>query len=324
MSTRFPYACRLNSFKSRPDLYEWTYGQGDVRDLVLDGQVEALDSLVLNYPEHFELGQEEVHRALRSSDLRLRAVNTRFPESIYSEGTLINPDSEKREKALALLMEGVDICRDFGADHLVIWLSTDGFDYPFQVDYRSAWEQVHDGICKIADYAHGLRVSLEYKPTEPRKRNLLGDMASTLLLLDECHRSNLGVTIDYCHSLMAGEDPGFAAFLAAKSGRLFGVHLNDGYGHQDDGLMVGSASYVQTAELLFYIMEFGYRDVLYFDTFPQREDPVQECAANIRIVEEICQKLEGLDRALFASARSAQDALRIRRILNRTFFGEAT
>ena len=125
------------------------------------------------------------------------------------------------------------------------------------LDSMVAWEQLQERTRDIADYGHELRVSLEYKPTDPRRQSFLGDMATTLLFLQECDRPNLGVTIDYCHSLMARENPGFAAFLAAKSGRLYGVHLNDGYGYQDDGLMVGPASYVQIAEFLFYVLSFG-------------------------------------------------------------------
>jgi hypothetical protein len=37
--------------------------------------------------------------------------------------------------------------------------------------------------------------------------------------------------------------------LAARHSRILGVHLNDGYGKRDDGLMAGSVHPVQTVEL---------------------------------------------------------------------------
>lgn len=322
MADHFPYACRLNSFKSRPDLYRWTYGHNDVRDLIARaGKVKDLNALVLNYPEHFDLiGEQEVRSALKASNLRLQAMNVRFPSVTYADGILMNPDVGKRKQAIALLKEGVDLCKSLGADQMVMWLSTDGFDYPFQVDYKSAWEQECDGVREVAEFAKDLKISLEYKPTDPRKRSLLADMASTLLLIHECKLPNLGVTIDYCHSLVASENPAYAASLAARSGLLFGVHLNDGYGYHDDGLMVASATYVQTAELLFYLMQFGYQDVVYFDTFPVREDPVQECAANMMSVESICNRLDSLDRRVLAEAQAAQDALAVRRVLYEALF----
>jgi xylose isomerase len=84
--------------------------------------------------------------------------------------------------------------------------------------------------------------------------------------------------------------------------------------------MVASATYVQTAELLFYLMQYGYQDVVYFDTFPVRGDPVQECAANMMSVESICNRLDSLDRRVLAEAQAAQDALAVRRVLYEALF----
>ncbi len=322
MAPHFPYACRLNSFKSRPDLYQWKYGHEDVRDLIeRAGRVGTLDALALNYPEHFDtIGEREVHSALQGGNLHLQAVNIRFPTSVYADGILTNPDAAKRRSAIELVKQAVDICRRLSADQLVLWLSTDGFDYPFQVDYLKAWERERDGICEVAEYASHLKVSLEYKSSDPRTGSVLADMATTLLLIHECKLPNLGVTLDYCHSLMAGETPAYAASLAAKSGLLYGVHLNDGYGYHDDGLMVASITYTQTAELLFCLLQNGYQDVVYFDTFPVREDPVKECAANISCVESICRRLDSMDRKVLTHAQEAQDALAVRRVLHETLF----
>ena len=72
-----------------------------------------------------------------------------------------------------------------------------------------------------------------------------------------------------------------AAALALRDGRLFGVHLNDGYGQADDGLLVGSVHPWQTLELLATLRRHDYRGTIYFDTFPVREDPAAESAANV-------------------------------------------
>ena len=46
--------------------------------------------------------------------------------------------------------------------------------------------------------------------------------------------------------------------LSARHSRLLGVHLNDGYGKRDDGLMVGSVHPLQTIELLYVLERIGY------------------------------------------------------------------
>ena len=66
------------------------------------------------------------------------------------------------------------------------------------------------------------------------------DVATTLLAIREIDRPNLGVTLDFAHVLYADEMPAYAAALVARHSRLLGVHLNDGYGKRDDGLMVAS------------------------------------------------------------------------------------
>ncbi|MGI9252804.1 MAG: hypothetical protein ACR2J8_03590, partial [Thermomicrobiales bacterium] len=96
---------------------------------------------------------------------------------------------------------------------------------------------------------------------------------------------------------------------------LFGVHLNDGYGVADDGLMVGSVRPVQTLELLLALREGSYAGTIYFDTFPIREDPVAECAANIAAVNRLEAAIDRLPLRDLAAARSAHDAIAVDAIL---------
>ena len=98
--------------------------------------------------------------------------------------------------------------------------------------------------------------------------------------------------------LMKKENPAFAAALFLDAGKLTGIHVNDGEGSFDDGMMVGTVHPFKTMELFYYLMKYDYQDVIYFDTFPKREDAVRECEINVKM----CRKLEenirriGLDR----------------------------
>jgi xylose isomerase len=174
------------------------------------------------------------------------------------------------------------------------------------MDYAKAWEWELEALRTIAEYAGDLRVSIEYKPCEPRRISLLGNIGTTLLAIEQSG-ARLGVTLDFSHMLMAGEQPALSAALCARQDRLYGIHLNDGYGQLDDGLMVGSIHLPQTLELLRILLEVQYRGVIYFDTFPQREDPVLECAANIARVEQLVTVLRRVDRAHLAMLLQRQD-----------------
>ena len=133
---------------------------------------------------------------------------------------------------------------------MTLWLGQDGFDYAFQADYARLWADEIDGIREVAVHDPDCLISIEYKPNEPRSYSLMPDCATTLLALREVGLPNLGVTLDFAHVLYADEQPAFVAALIARHSRILGVHLNDGYGKRDDGLMVGAVHSIQTIELL--------------------------------------------------------------------------
>jgi len=69
------------------------------------------------------------------------------------------------------------------------------------------------------------------------------------------------------------------------------------------------------------LREGGYDGTLYFDTFPVREDPAAECAANIRAVRRFERLLDRLDPAIRADVRGRQDAIAARAMLDRLVLG---
>ena len=136
---------------------------------------------------------------------------------------------------------------------LGLWPGQDGYDYPFQADYSRLWDLEISAVREIAEYNSQLKIAVEYKLKEPRSRMLIGSVAKALMLIEEAAQPNIGITIDTGHALMGKETPGESVVLAAREGRLYGVHFNDNYGEWDDDLIVGSVNIWQNLE--------------YFDTF---------------------------------------------------------
>ena len=89
-----------------------------------------------------------------------------------------------------------------------------------------------------------------------------------------------------------------AAQYLLDKGKLFNIHLNDGEGSTDDGLMVGTVHFWKTLEIMFYLLKYQFDGVIYFDTFPKREKAIEETQANSRMVHLIEKKINafGLDR----------------------------
>jgi hypothetical protein len=66
--------------------------------------------------------------------------------------------------------------------------------------------------------------------------------------------------------------------------KLFGIQLNDGYTRlaAEDGMMFGSIHPSMALEIMYQLHVINFRGHLYFDTFPQRSDPVKEAEYNIK------------------------------------------
>jgi sugar phosphate isomerase/epimerase len=185
----------------------------------------------------------------------------------FKLGAFTHPDETVRRAAIDITKRGLDSLARAGGSLMTLWMGQDGFDYSFQVDYGRIWDQTIAAIREVADHNSAIDISIEYKPNEPRSFSLMPDAATTLLAIKEIDRPNLGVTLDFAHVLYADEMPAHAASLVARHSRLLGIHLNDGYGKRDDGLMAGSVHPIQTIELLYELDRIGYDGAIYFDTF---------------------------------------------------------
>jgi len=80
--------------------------------------------------------------------------------------------------------------------------------------------------------------------------------------------------------------------------KLFGEQLNDGYSRlaAEDGLVFGSVHPYLTLEAMYYLLKTGYKGHFYFDTFPQRTDPIQEAETNIQRVKYFWKAAKRLDQ----------------------------
>ena len=312
------YAARLNAFK--------TPGGGIAGMIAAAGRVGGLSAADLNYPDHFAAHDPgALSQMLADQGLALNGLAMRYyTEPGFRLGAFTHPDPAVRRAAIDLTKRGIDACAAMGGTQMTLWMGQDGFDYSFQADYARMWDATIAAIAEVADHNPAIDIAVEYKPNEPRAHALMPDMATTLLALREVGRANTGVTLDFCHMLYAGEMPAKAAMLAARSSRILGLHLNDGYGKRDDGLIAGSVHPVQTVELLVALQRIGYRGIIYFDTFPDHSgiDPVAESQANIRVTDRLVDLAARLAQdTKLAAAQARQDAAAATTIVTTALFG---
>jgi L-rhamnose isomerase len=322
------YAARLNSFKSdaAAGLSADSENLGIIGLLERAAKVPGLNAVDLNYPDHLEsIGIKALKQHLADLNLSINGLAMRYySEPGFKLGAFTNPNPKLRRTAIDQTKRGIDQMLELGGSLMTLWMGQDGFDYSFQADYAQLWDWTLEAMAEVADHVPSAEISIEYKPNEPRSFSLMPDIGTTLLAIHELGRRNVGVTLDFAHVLYADEMPAYAAALAARSAKLFGVHLNDGYGKRDDGLMVGTVHIIQTIELLYVLDSIKFDRAIYFDTFPDVTglDPVAECAANIATVESmraIVRCLRGDNRLHAAIAQ--QDAVTSNSIIRKAIYG---
>ncbi|MDJ0825864.1 MAG: sugar phosphate isomerase/epimerase family protein [Rhodobacter sp.] len=313
------YAARLNAFKlglSAPT----------TADLLTRAAEAGLDAADLNYPDHFTgHTTRELGGLLADAGLTLNGLAMRYyTDPGFKLGAFTHPDPATRQAALDLTKRGLDALAEMGGGVMTLWLGQDGIDYAFQGDYRAMWDSTIACLDELCAHSPNLDIAIEYKPNEPRAFALMPDVATTLLAIRETGAENLGVTLDFAHVLYADEMPAHAAHLVARHSRLLGVHLNDGYGKRDDGLMVGTVHPIQTLELLVELTRIGYDGVIYFDTFPDQGglDPVDEARTNIRLTDRLRTiAAELAENDALAAAIARQDAARSMAIVGEALYG---
>lgn len=301
------FATRINSFASAWD----QPGKPTLRQMIQRAAgVQGLTELDLNYPDHVGT-PSETGAMVRDCGLEVSGLAMRYyANPAFKRGAFTNPDPLVRREAIDLTKRGIDAAREMGAPMMTLWLGQDGFDYNLQCDYDRLWADEIEALAEVAAHDKQCLVSIEYKPNEPRANSLLPDAATTLLAIEEIGLPNLGVTIDFAHSLYAGETPALAASHILRRSQLLGLHLNDGYAKRDDGLMVAAVHELATLELLRTVKRGGYDGAIYFDTFPDASglDPVAECAANIATVRRLLAQVDRLEGSnALAEAQAAQD-----------------
>ncbi len=317
------YAARLNAFKRAVG---GAVGSDVGAMIAAAGSVGGIDAADLNYPDHFSAHTPDaLARTLADAGLALNGLAMRYYSNpAFAIGAFTNPDRAVRQDAIDLTKRGIDACAEMGGELMTLWMGQDGFDYAFQADYRRMWDDTVAAIAAVADHAPHVGIAIEYKPNEPRAYALMPDVGITLLAIKEIGRPNLGVTLDFAHVLYADEMPAHTAHLIARHARLLGVHLNDGYGKRDDGLMAGTVHPVQTVELFAELERIGYDGVVYFDTFPDQSglDPMEEARTNVQLVERLRMIARQLaSHPALQAAIDRQDAAQSQRLIAAALYG---
>ncbi|MFG3436802.1 L-rhamnose isomerase [Nonomuraea sp. NPDC047897] len=243
--------------------------------------------------------------------VRIGAINSNvFQDDDYMLGSVTHPDAAVRKKALAHLLECVDIMDQTGSDTLKLWFS-DGTNYPGQDDIRARQDRLAEALAAVYQrLGDDQRFLLEYKLFEPAFYTTdLPDWGTAY-----AHCLKLGpkaqVVVDTGHHAPGTNIEFIVAFLL-REGKLGGFDFNSRF-YADDDLMVGAADPFQLFRIMYEVIRGGgYTEDTAFmlDQCHNIEPKIPGQIRSVLNVQEATAKALLVDRDALAAAQRAGDVL---------------
>jgi xylose isomerase len=287
----------------------------------LMSKIRGYDGVEIVYP--YEVNDAAFTLALlKKYRLKVAAMNVNVKaEPEFLNGGLTSNRREIRKKAIRFIKESKDFASAIGADKVTCCPLGDGFEFAFQYDYRKVWTYLVDAFGECGSYREEIPLFIEYKPSETRGKCFIDSAAKTLCLLNDIGVKNMGVTVDFGHSIYGGEQPAEAVALVAGSPYRLYIHINDNDGKWDWDYFCGTKHFLEYVEFLYYLKRYNYEDYLTSDTSPTRWDIKGTFEANSRITNRIWAMLERIDDRTFSRLIAGDDYLKTWKFIEKEILG---
>lgn len=291
-----------------------------IADAALVNQLTgACPSIALHIPWDYTDDWPALAEYSRGKGLTLGAVNANlFQEDDYKLGSLCHPDARIQQKAVAHMLECIDIARAIDSKYLSLWLP-DGTNYPGQDDIRARRQRLLANLQEVyAALTPEMTLLIEYKGFEPAFYHTdLTDWGSAYaialalgpqakVLVDTGHHSP-GTNVEYI----------VAQLLALDS--LGGFHFNC-HKYADDDLIVASSHPFELFCIFHELITGGKQgraaEVVYMlDQSHNIEHKVEAMILSVMNVQSAYAKALCVDRAALAGAQADGDVLGAHRLL---------
>jgi L-rhamnose isomerase/sugar isomerase len=249
----------------------------------------------------------------RALGVALGTINSNtFQDDDYMLGSVCHPDSRVRRKAVAHLLDCVDIMDMTGSHDLKLWFA-DGTNYPGQDDIRARQDRLAEALATVyARLGPGQRMVLEYKFFEPSFYTTDVPDWGTAFAHCQALGDKAQVVVDTGHHA-PGTNIEFIVASLLRAGKLGAFDFNSRF-YADDDLMVGAADPFQ----LFRIMcEVVWADALrpeagiafMLDQCHNIEPKIPGQIRSVMNVQEATAKALLVDRDALATAQREGDVL---------------
>jgi xylose isomerase len=306
--------------KTKDRFHEYNKPLGLDQKFELMTKIEGYDGVEIVYP--YEVSDPvKTKEILNEYGLNIAAINVNVKAELeFRNGGLTSHDKEVRAKAVRFIKEAKDFAADVGADKVTCCPLGDGYEFAFQYDYARTWKYLVETIGEAGNYKTQIPLFIEYKPSETRGRCFVDTAAKTLCLLNDIQCNDMGVTLDFGHSMYGNENPAEALVLLAESPYKYYIHINDNDAKWDWDYFCGTKHFLEYVEFLYYLKKYGYEDYLTSDTSPTRWDIKGTFEANSRISNKIWNLLDQVASSELAQLMTQSDYLKTWQFIEKNIF----
>ncbi len=171
--------------------------------------------------------------------ISIGAINPNlFQDDDYKLGSLCNPNTKIRNKAINHIKECIDIAKKVESNIISLWVS-DGTNYPGQDSFKDRKHRLEESLYEVYNYLPDeMRLLIEYKFFEPSFYHTdIHDWGIAYLLSTKLGH-NVQVLIDLGHHPLGYNIEQIVAILIDER-KMGGFHFNNKK-YADDDLTVGS------------------------------------------------------------------------------------
>ena len=232
---------------------------------------------------------QDIQRLEAKYGVRAGSINPNlFQAQEYKFGSIANPSAEVREKAIAHLLESVEIATQLGSQDISLWIS-DGSNYPGTQSIRRRIDWVQAALDQThAALSPAQRLLVEYKPFEPAFYHT--DVADWGMALEfaRCAGPQAKVLVDTGHHYQSTNIEQIVTWLL-RLNALGGFHFNDRK-YADDDLTLGSIDPYQVFRIFAELVSAG-----------------AEATAGVAFMIDQSHNLKGKIEAMLQTVMTAQD-----------------
>lgn len=309
--------------------FPWPGAARNVRERIADAAyVHRLTGVAPSVALHIPWDASDDWQALsqyaQEQGVALGAVNPNlFQANEYRLGSICNPDSGIRRKAIDHMLMCCRIVEEIGSRDLSVWIA-DGTNYAGQDDIRRRKGYLEVGLAEVySALPSGTRMLVEYKFFEPAFYHTdLPDWGTSYAMCLKLG-THADVLVDTGHHPQGTNIPYIVAFLLDE-GKLGGFHFNDRK-YADDDLIVGSENPFELFLIFVELVQSGdaAADVSYMiDQSHSIEPKLEAMIQSVLNCQEAYAKALLINYENLHSAQRDGDVLEAHRILRAAFLAD--